>query len=181
MTFVSDLHTFLRSLIASSCLLIFKSGMLWKLSLGGSPQDDLALPYFRAGQVPKDRSSSPLPEGYGCPHSESQGRKKGGDLNIPGAVVHVLCLLQDRAAAFHSWPQLWSPLGWRRGSASLEMGREIQDFLSFPQHHLHSLLQGHLFVPVLRLLGVLCYTSGGLVCMLAFPVASSGSNFLRSG
>lgn len=147
--FVSDVHTFLKSLIVSSCLLIFKSGMPWKLSLWGSPEGDLALPDFRAGWVPKDEPSSPPPGGYGCPHSRSQGRKRGGDLNIPCAIVHLLCLLKSWVPAFHSWPQLWSLLGWMRGSVSLlRVGQEIQVFFSFNKHHLHSILLMYLLLPI---------------------------------
>lgn len=59
------------------------------------------------------------------------GRKKGGDLNILCAAVHLLYLLQYWAPAFRSWPQPWSPLGWRQGSASLlRVRRRVRS--SFP-------------------------------------------------
>lgn len=59
------------------------------------------------------------------------GRKKSGDLNILCAAVHLLCLLQYWAPAFCSWPQPWSPLGWRQGSASLlRVRRRVRS--SFP-------------------------------------------------
>lgn len=73
---VFSVHAFLKGLMSPSCLLIFKRGIPWKPFPWGSLWGDLALPYFGAGQIPKEESSCLLPGGYGCPRVGARRRRK---------------------------------------------------------------------------------------------------------
>ena len=173
--FVSDIHTFLKSLIVSSCLFVFKSGMPWKQAFfvrfstrwfGFALFQGWSGPQRRVFQSSDWRVRLPT---FWEPGKEERCRSQYSvcscSLSLPALVLSV-----STGGEEGPWVTTESAAG-HSGLPSFHPASS-----SFP-------LQKYLLLPVPEAAwgGGLCYKSGGFVCLLAFPVASSGSNFLRSG
>lgn len=95
------IHAFFTCLMILSCLLIFKNKIPWKLFLWSSLEGDLALPYFGAGQIPKEESSSLLSGGM---VAHILGATKGRRLVI--SIYRMQFFTSSPFLVLDGWPQL---------------------------------------------------------------------------